>query len=307
MRTVERTGGGELGGDPRAAAAMSAACAGSVLTLGIDANSTSSPRIRSRFAAKVRQDASVADHLPPSIDSTWPVIQPACSEAKNSTPCGDVVGRAEALERDAIDQRALPVLAVRLPLPLGRRVRAHEAGRDVVDGDAPRPELVGELAREADLRRLRRRVGLDAGEADAEPGAARDVDDPSAARRLHAGRHRLREVERAGDVDVEDRLPVRRRDLLERPADLSEHAAGVVHQNVDAARTRPTAVGDRTPSTARLSRHVGDRPRDTCRRRFDTAPRSRAARRRARRTPRRRRRARRTRPRSRGRSRARRR
>jgi len=65
-------------------------------------------------------------------------------------------------------------------------LEAREAGRDIVDGAPKGAELVRELARQADLRRLRRGVGLDAGEADAEPGAARDVDDPAGARRLHA-------------------------------------------------------------------------------------------------------------------------
>ena len=42
------------------------------------------------------------------------------------------------------------------------------------------------LAREADLPRLRARVGLDPGEADAAAGAGRDVDDAPVARLLHA-------------------------------------------------------------------------------------------------------------------------
>ena len=57
------------------------------------------------------------------------------------------------------------------------------------------PELVRELAREADLPGLGAGIGLDAGEADAEPGAARDVDDPPVALRLHARRDRLRHEE----------------------------------------------------------------------------------------------------------------
>ena len=55
---------------------------------------------------------------------------------------------------------------------------------------------------------------------------------------LHPRRHRLRAVEGAGDVDVEDRLPFVGRNLLERPSHLAEHAAGVVHEDVDAARGR---------------------------------------------------------------------
>ena len=88
---------------------------------------------------------------------------------------------------------ALPLLAVRLPLPLGRRVGAHEAGRDVVDRDAPRAELMRQLPGEADLRGLGRRVGLDAGQADPQARAAGDVDDAAGPRGLHARRDRLRE------------------------------------------------------------------------------------------------------------------
>src|SRR5262249_36839033 len=98
----------------------------------------------------------------------------------------DVLGLAEAAQRDALDQPLLALGTVGLPLPRGRRVGAHEAGRDVVDGDAELPELMRQLAGQADLRRLGRGVGLNAGEADAEPGAARDVDDAPGMRRLHA-------------------------------------------------------------------------------------------------------------------------
>ncbi len=56
------------------------------------------------------------------------------------------------------------------------------------------------------------------------------------ARRFHSRRDGLRTVERPADVDVEDVLPLVRRDLLERAPNLAEHAAGVVHEHVDAAR-----------------------------------------------------------------------
>src|SRR5205085_948508 len=132
-----------------------------------------------------------------------------------------------------------PIRSVRLPLAFRRRVRANESRRDVVDGDVPWSQLVRELPGEPDLCRLRRGVRLDAGEADSEARAAGDVDDPTRARLLHSRRNRLGAVERAGDVDVEDALPVARRDLLERAADLAEHSAGVVDEDVDAsARSR---------------------------------------------------------------------
>ncbi len=100
------------------------------------------------------------------------------------------------------------------------------------------PSLVRELPGESDLRRLGRRVRLDAGEADAQPGAAGDVHDASPARRLHARRHGLRTVERAVHVHGEDRLPFLRRDLFQRSSHLAEHAACVVHQDVHAPRRR---------------------------------------------------------------------
>ena len=52
------------------------------------------------------------------------------------------------------------------------------------------------------------------------------------------------EIERAGHVHVKDALPLLRRHLLQRPADLPEHAAGVVHEDVDAA-VRPPGLGDK--------------------------------------------------------------
>ena len=89
----------------------------------------------------------------------------------------NVLHRAQAPQRDPFDERPLSLGAVRCPLRLGGRIRAHEPGRHVVDRDAPRSQLVGQLPGETDLRRLGRRVGLDPGETDAEPGPARDVDD----------------------------------------------------------------------------------------------------------------------------------
>ncbi len=90
------------------------------------------------------------------------------------------------LERDAFDQQALALGAVGLPLLPGRRVGQHESRRHAVDRDAERAELVAELARQADQARLGRGIGLDAGLADAEARAARDVDDAPAPRGLHA-------------------------------------------------------------------------------------------------------------------------
>src|SRR6478752_552233 len=89
----------------------------------------------------------------------------------------DVLGLAQAARRDLSENRALPLIAVALPLADARRVREHEARRDAVHGDAERAELVRGLAREPDLPRLGARVGLDSGEADAASRARGDVDD----------------------------------------------------------------------------------------------------------------------------------
>src|SRR5258706_9567838 len=72
---------------------------------------------------------------------------------------GDIVRRAQALERDAVDQRALALRAVGVPLRLAGRIAADEARRDAVDPDAVRAELMGELARQAEQRVLGRAIG----------------------------------------------------------------------------------------------------------------------------------------------------
>ena len=113
-------------------------------------------------------------------------------------------------------------------------IGSHETGSDAVDGDLPGTELVSELARQTDERGLGGGIGLDAGEADREPRTTRDVDDATEASGLHPRRHSLTQIERAADIHGEDRVPVIGRYRFQRPADLPEHAAGIVHQNVDA-------------------------------------------------------------------------
>ena len=82
---------------------------------------------------------------------------------------------------DALHQLGLALLAVALPLPLGRRVGQDEPGSDAVDRDAERAELVRHLPGEADLAGLGAGVGLDAGQADAAARSGGDVDDPAPA------------------------------------------------------------------------------------------------------------------------------
>jgi hypothetical protein len=55
---------------------------------------------------------------------------------------------------------------------------------------------------------------------------------PAGRLRLHLPERRLRAQERAGEVDVDDALPLLERQVLERPADADP---GVVEQQVDAA------------------------------------------------------------------------
>src|SRR5262249_35809904 len=87
-------------------------------------------------------------------------------------------------------------------------------------------------------------IRLDAGEARAQPGAGRDVDDAAIARVAHRPGCRLGEPERAVDIGLEDRVPVRLPDLFDRPADLSAHAAGGVDQDVDAPLGRHDLLSD---------------------------------------------------------------
>src|SRR5574342_793733 len=111
------------------------------------------------------------------------------------------------MERNRLDETTLARLPHRLPLPLGRRVGAHEAWRDAVDADPELAELASRLAREADQPRLRARVGLDPRQAVRAARARGDVHDAAAPARLHGRDGSSREVERAVEVDGEDRAP----------------------------------------------------------------------------------------------------
>src|SRR5207245_9157526 len=82
---------------------------------------------------------------------------------------GDVLGTSETPQRDPLDEAPLPFLAVAFPLPLGRWIRADDAGRDAVHRDSVRSKLVGRLARVAAMSVIRDRVGLDDVLADAVP------------------------------------------------------------------------------------------------------------------------------------------
>src|SRR5437763_1094115 len=67
---------------------------------------------------------------------------------------GRVVRRAAPLEGQALHLLVLPPRPVGFPLALRGGVAEHEPRRDVVVGAAPGAQLVGQLARQADLSRL---------------------------------------------------------------------------------------------------------------------------------------------------------
>src|SRR5262245_45266343 len=122
-----------------------------------------------RMASRCSLTWSCGPILLASIDAQHLAGDPAgIVRGEEQDRMGDVLGAAETLQRDRVDQAALTFLAIGLPLPLGRRVGADEARRHIVDRDAPGPEFVGELPGQADLRRLGGGVGLDAGQADLE-------------------------------------------------------------------------------------------------------------------------------------------
>src|SRR6185437_7005774 len=204
-----------------AARRMSPAWTGSRLTLGIARNAAS--------RSSTSEDGVTAidrDHLPRHPRRLL--------GDEEEDAVRDVVGRPEPPRRDRLDEPAPALLAVALVLRDRRRVREHEARRDRVDRDPEAAELMRRLPGEADLARLGARVGLDAREAHAAPGAGRDVDDATVAALLHPRRNRARAHERAGQVRVDDRAPVVVGHLLERPADLADHTARVVDEDVDA-------------------------------------------------------------------------
>ena len=88
-------------------------------------------------------------------------------DAKHGTHVSGIIGAVRgttdgkhavllALRDIDAGERALAFFAVRVPLAFRRRIRAHETRRHIVDGDAPGPEFMRQLSRQADLRRLGR-------------------------------------------------------------------------------------------------------------------------------------------------------
>ena len=111
----------------------------------------------------------------------------------------------------------------------------EEARRECVHAHALRRPLAGEELREAQDRRLGRRVGHDARERQVR-GDAGDVDDAAAPALAHRRAEFLTgQQHAAGEIEVEVRLPVGERDLLERAlggdGDLRGVASCGVHEN----------------------------------------------------------------------------
>src|SRR5207253_1364093 len=65
---------------------------------------------------------------------------------------------AQPFHRDPVKQRSLSFLSIPSPLLFRCGIGANETGRDAVDGDPERTELVSELSSEADHRVFRRAI-----------------------------------------------------------------------------------------------------------------------------------------------------
>ena len=156
--------------------------------------------------------------------------------------------RRAAEPPSAIDseQPRLPIGAGGVPLPLGRRIGAHEARRHVVDRDVPGPSSCASWRVRPICAGLGRGIGLDAGQADAEPGAARDVDDPPGPSPAFIpgpppGRSRSAPVRLTSKIACQSDG----RDRFDRSTDLAEHAARIVDQDdpAPAAASHKSADG----------------------------------------------------------------
>src|ERR1035437_6327382 len=115
----------------------------------------------------------------------------------------------------------------------GGHVRVEEAGGRGGDGDAARPNLAAERLGEADQPRLGGRVVGLAGVA-GHAGDARDVDDPAAPRAQHRPQRRPADVERGGEVDGDDVVPV---GVADPHGQVVPCDAGVVDDDVEASES----------------------------------------------------------------------
>ena len=214
---------------------------------------------------------------PPSIAIVCPVIHPDVPR-RRTDPVGDVLGPGPAAA-SRCPRRSGPGPRCRSSPTASRGgVGQHEPGRDAVHRDAGPASSCGHLPGEPDLPGLGAGVGLDAGPADAPPGAGGDVHDPAPAAGASCPGRPPGCTGRCWSGCVHDGVPSSPRCyLLDRPCDLADDPAGVVHQDVDRpdpgeeARSRPAAsvrstVSLSTPCTvAPLPQGLGDRGPDPVR------------------------------------------
>ena len=181
---------------------------------------------------------------PPSATMNWPVTNEASFPVRNSTSptrSSGVPSRGIAWSRRS-RLGARPPEDARFDVGLDAGC-PREPGRDGVDRDPVRPEVVGERARQAEHAALARHVG-DEPRRRRQDGRGRDVDDPPPAALDHAGSECLREEELRLEVDAE-RLTERR--VVELEERRRPEQRRVVHEHVAATDLRrdPRDVGGR--------------------------------------------------------------
>ena len=152
----------------------------------------------------------------------------ACGGAEEECCSGEVLGLAPSGGGDALEDLAVAGLVGLESFGVGRR---EVAGSDGVDLDAPGGPLVGKGLGELGDASFGGRVGGNA-DASLEAEERGDVDDLAVASGDHVAGGQLRELEGAGEVDLEDALPVFESYLFGGGA---MDGAGVVDEDVDAA------------------------------------------------------------------------
>ena len=182
---------------------------------------------------------------PPETLRTCPVMKPASSLAKNRIAPGRSSGwpmRPSGIARGTPHQ-LLGVAGAFLVVGEQRRVGRPRA--DHVDGDAVARMLAGDGLGEATSPPLHAAYTASPDEPTRAASDAMLTMRPCA--RRHAGQHRVVHVQRAGQVDGDQLVPLGRLGLGER---LEHVPAGVVDQHVDRPERR-LGRGDRASTLAR--------------------------------------------------------